>query len=483
MKHTFFDKFGIFILLLLSISCSRNTTMLDTYEKSLTPFPDYGEVLAFPTAEGFGKHATGGRGGDVVHVTNLNDAGEGSLREAVSKPNRIVVFDVCGIIDLKSVLTFSNNLTIAGETAPGDGVELYGNRVSFSGIKNLICRFLRVRMGIKGAEGKDAAGIASGSNMIFDHLSVTWGKDENFSINSSDAKDITIQNSIIGQGLQNHSCGGLIQTGIDNGITLFRNLYIDNKTRNPKVKGLNQFVNNVIYNWGDGAAYNMSGDSEGSSLTDIEDNYFIKGPIVHNWKDDGKKNIYDTQETSTPASPTRPFIGGNERFQTYCVENIYDSDKDGTLNGNEIKTDSVSWINTCSGSPRFLSKRPDKFPAIRQQTDASQAYEYIVKNGGASLPARDQVDSFLVKTELQSLGKKGSIIQNEQDTKQFTLGGVGEIKQGVKPKDSDNDGMPDEFEDKYGLDKNDPSDASTISNNGYSNIENYIFSLDEKVTK
>ena len=147
--------------------------------------------------------------------------------------------------------------------APGDGVVVYGNRVSFSGADDLICRYLRVRMGINGREGKDAAGIAYGSDMIFDHMSVTWGRDECFSINGDPKKpadqprNITIQNSFIGQGLQPHSCGGLIQTTINDGVTLYRNLYIDNKTRNPKVKGLNQFVNNVLYNWGNGGAYIM----------------------------------------------------------------------------------------------------------------------------------------------------------------------------------------------------------------------------------
>lgn len=141
---------------------------------------------------------------------------------------------------------------------------------------NIIVRYLRIRMGVNGTSGKDAAGIANGGNMIFDHMSVLWGKDECFSINwdnkGTEPHDITIQNSIIGQGLQPHSCGGLIQT--NGGVTLFRNLYIENKTRNPKVKGLNQFVNNVLYDWGSGAAYNMGGDSNGTSWAEITGNYW-----------------------------------------------------------------------------------------------------------------------------------------------------------------------------------------------------------------
>lgn len=464
---------------MLIVGCSSDTDTELIYKKAEGPFPDYGEVLAFPGAEGFGRYATGGRGGEVYHVTNLNDDGEGSFRDAVSKPDRIVVFDVAGIIHLKSTLIFSNNLTVAAQTAPGDGIVLYGDRVSFSGKKNIICRHLRVRMGIQGPDGKDAAGIADdGRNMIFDHISVTWGRDENFSINSSSARDITIQNSFIGQGLQNHSCGGLIQTTLENGITLFRNLYIDNKTRNPKVKGLNQFVNNVVYNWGNGAAYNMGGESQGESLTTIEDNYFIVGPVV-NWQN-VRQEDNSIQVELVPMSPTKPFTGGNELFSTYCKRNLYDANKDGVLNGVEITE--ANWETHCSGNPTFLAASSGKFLAISQQTNATEAYQWIVARGGASLPARDEVDTYLID-ELTSLGTKGTIIQNEQDTQQFPLGGPGNINVTQKALDSDNDGMPDAFEEEYGLDKNDSSDASKISHNGYTNIENYIFSLDAKLEK
>lgn len=469
----------LFATALLGSSCKDELIVRHSYVKGQGVFPDYGEVMAFPGAEGFGRNATGGRGGDICHVTNLEDDGPGSFRDAVSKPNRIIVFDVSGVIRLKSALTFKNNQTIAGQTAPGDGIVLYGNRVSFSGINNLICRYLRIRMGMYGPDGKDAAGIADdGMNMIFDHCSVTWGRDENFSINSTKAKDITIQNSIIGQGLQNHSCGGLMQTGLENGITLFRNLYIDNKTRNPKVKGLNQFVNNVVYNWGEGAAYNMSGDSEGESLTDIEDNYFIKGPCF-NWQNVRQEDGSIRAEYSTK-NPTKPFIGGNERFSTYCTGNFFDPDKDEVLNGFELKTDEESWNANCSGQPTFLSSRPSIFPEIKQQTDAAAAYQWITRYVGACLPSRDQVDAFLIN-ELMSLGKKGTIIQDERKEEQFALKGPGEIKSGQKALDSDNDGMPDEFEDNYGLNKYDPTDASAIANNGYTNIENYFFSLEDNL--
>ena len=485
MKTTLFNFFknaGVLLLIAtLGMSCSDNDIEVIIKKGSDGPVPDYGKFLAFPGAEGYGAGATGGRGGDVYHVTTLEDNGEeGSLRAAVSKPDRIIVFDVAGIINLKEALVFSKNLTIAAQTAPGDGVVLYGNRVSFTGASNLICRYLRIRMGTNGPDGKDAAGIANGENMIFDHLSVTWGRDENFSINWDSKgtlpRNITIQNSILGQGLQNHSCGGLIQTDTESGITLFRNLYTDNKTRNPKVKGLNQFVNNVVYNWGSGAAYNMGGDSSGQSETTIEDNYFIVGP-VDNWQN-VRQEDNSIKVEKVPMSPTPPFLGGNADFRAYYKGNYYDNDKDGSLNGFELTQ--ANWAEYCKGEPTFLSAPSDKHPAISQQTSATEAYNWIVRNVGASLPVRDEVDQYLID-ELTSLGKKGTIIQNEQDVQQFSLGGVGTIQNGEKPLDSDNDGMPDEFEDKYGLDKNDPSDAAKIANNGYTNIENYIFTLDAKL--
>ena len=145
------------------------------------------QQLAFPGAEGFGRYATGARAvanPQIYHVTNLDDSGPGSLRDAISQPGRYIVFDVCGEIKLKSRLVFSGNSYIAGQTAPGDGIIIHGNGVSFSGASNLIVRYLRIYMGKdKGSSGKDAAGIANGQNMIFDHLSVAWGLDENFSIN------------------------------------------------------------------------------------------------------------------------------------------------------------------------------------------------------------------------------------------------------------------------------------------------------------
>ena len=417
------------------------------------------QQLAFPGAEGFGRFATGGRGGTIYHVTNLNDSGTGSLRDAVSQSNRIIVFDVSGTIYLQSGLVFSSNLTVLGQTAPGEGIQVYGDRVSFSGANNIIVRHMRFRMGKGGTSGKDAAGVANGRNMIFDHLSVLWGRDECFSISwdnkGTEPTDITIQNSIIGQGLQTHSCGGLVQT--QGGVTLFRNLYIENKTRNPKVKGLNQFVNNVVYNWGNGGCYLMGRESEGNSWADIENNYFVKGP----WNGSGS-----------------PLSEGNENFQFYGAGNYYDSNKDGQLNGSPITDDEY----TASGALRRSSlseftNLPKQFPVIANMMTAEAALQWIIDSVGPSLPVRDEVDQYLID-ELKSFGTLGST-DGITDEKALPHGGTGVLYPGNKTQDTDGDGIPDEWETANGLNPNNAADAAAIAANGYANIENYVFSINE----
>lgn len=135
-------------------------------------------ALAFPGAEGFGQGAVGGSNGKVYVVSNLNDSGAGSLRDAVSQPDRIVVFQVGGLINIKERIVVSKRVSILGQTAPGDGITVYGNGWSFSNADDAIVRYIRIRMGKGGSSGKDAAGIAEGKNMIFDHVSVSWGRDE-----------------------------------------------------------------------------------------------------------------------------------------------------------------------------------------------------------------------------------------------------------------------------------------------------------------
>ncbi len=400
------------------------------------------QQIAFPGAQGFGRFAKGARASStptVYHVTNLNDSGSGSLRDAVSQSNRIVVFDVSGVIKINSRIIFKSNLYVAGQTAPGEGVTVYGNGVSFSGASNIICRYLRVRMGHGGDSGKDCAGIANGTNMIFDHCSFSWGLDETFSINSDGGAlgDITLQNCIFGQGLLSHSAGGLMQA--DN-ITLYRNFYCDNSTRNNKVKGKNQYANNVVYNWQNGC-YIMGGDSEGQSYCNIQSNLFINGP----------------------AKGGDALGGGNSNFHFYADDNWQDSNLDGIFNPSLITKD--------GGGDRVQT--PYAYPEL-ELFSGKELLEKSIPTVGASLPYRDQSDCYMVD-EVMSLGKLGKIITYETS---LPIGAPDTWNwwKGTKPTDSDGDGMPDAWETANGTNPN-SNDATTKAANGYLNIENYINSI------
>lgn len=401
----------------------------------------HAQQLAFPEAQGWGRFATGGRTGTVYHVTNLNDSGSGSLRDAVSQPNRIVVFDVAGVIRINSRIVFSKNLYVAGQTAPGEGITVYGDGVSFSGADGIIVRYMKFRMGRVGSDGKDCAGIANGKNMIFDHCSFAWGRDETFSINwdskGTAPQDITISNCIVSQGLLTHSAGGLMQA--DN-ISLYRNLYVDNSTRNNKIKGKNQYVNNVVYNWQNGA-YIMGGDSEGESFCNIESNLFINGP----------------------AKGGDAFTGGNANFHFYGDDNWQDKNIDGKYD--------PAVVTSYSAADRKTT--PYDYPEL-EKFNGNTLIDNLLPTVGASLPYRDLADCYVVD-EVLSFGKKGALISDEAS---LPIGApdTWTMWKGNARVDSDKDGMPDEWENANGTNPN-VNDAMTIADNGYANIENYINSL------
>jgi pectate lyase len=372
-------------------------------------------ALAFPGAEGFGRNALGGRTGSPYVVSTLADSGPGSLRDAVSQPNRVVVFSIGGLIALQSRLVVSKRISILGQTAPGDGITVYGNGWSFSNADDAIVRYIRIRMGKGGDKGKDAITIASGANMIFDHVSVSWGRDETFSINGDNAANITIQNSIIAQGLETHSCGGLMQTSVGNGVSLFRNLYIDNKTRNPKVKGSNDFTNNVVYNWGGGGAY-IAGDSEGASEVNVVGNVFVKGPN----------------------SSVEAFTRGNANFKAFVEGNVYDADKNGNLNSNILPATSASYGGIAIQATKFT------YPAPAKILSAAEALTLAENSVGAS-KVRDAVDRRLID-ELKSYGKLGQLISDENAS---PMNGPGTIEGGTAWVDANGNGIPDDMEAKF----------------------------------
>lgn len=398
------------------------------------------QQLAFPGAEGFGKYAVGGRNGTVYRVTNLNDSGAGSFRDAVSQPNRIVVFDVGGVIKINSRIVIKNNIYIAGQTAPGEGITIYGNGISLSGANNVIVRHLRVRMGAIGSSGQDAFSMANGKNMIFDHVSIAWGRDETLSV-TSECENVTIQNSIISQGLLPHSAGSLIEPA--GGVTIYRTLYMHSDTRNPKFKLTHQFVNNIVYNW-KSAAYIMGGNSSSRSYANAVGNYFITGP----------------------AGSTNAFSGGNDRYSIYAEDNWVDKNRNGILDGNEIPQSEYG------GGPTFVNT-PYNYPVL-PTISAQLLFEDMVNSVGASLPYRDNLDWMLID-DLKSLGTKGKIIGNENE---LLIGApdTWDFWKGTSRIDSDDDGIPDEWEIANGLNPNDASDAMKIRD-GYANIEHYINSI------
>src|SRR5690606_35942514 len=440
------------------------------------------QLLSFPGAEGFGRFAQGARGfatPEVYTVTTLADEGPGSFRDAVSQPGRFVVFRVAGVIHLKNNITIAPHTTIAGHTAPGDGVVLYGRKVSFSGANETIARYLRIRLGTHAGAGKneDASGIANGRNIILDHMSFSWGLDEVFSV-SWDKKglepdSITLQNCIIAQGLHryNHSAGGLMQTG--GKVSILKSLYISNKTRNPKVKGVSEFVNNVVYNFGNANktqeahsisadAYILGGGSAAISNALILNNYFIGGP-------------------ATPETKRTPFSRGNENFNVYQAGNYYDNNKNGRLDGDLIE-ESDQWYRGLQ-SENFKTKADyANYPSVSPAMNAQEAYLYLLKEAGAVLPKRDPVDDFLIQ-ELKSIGKLGLYVFEENDLP-LANGGLGDMASGSAAIDTDNDGIPDVWEDRLGLDNNNPSDALQPSTeqkyDGYLNIEVYLHRLAEE---
>ncbi len=410
---------------------------------SLSIFAAEAQQLAFPGAEGFGRHTTGGRGGEVYHVTNLNDSGTGSFRDAVSKSNRIVVFDVSGVINIDERIVINSNITVAGQTAPGQGITIYGNGIALNGNSgNNIIRYIRVRMGKNGDKGKDAIAISDGKDMyMFDHVSVSWGRDGTFDANSSESDSITFQDCIIGQGINidNHSTGGLIQSGP---ISFIRTLWVDNKTRNPKIRFKHEFINSVLYNWASDG-YIMGGESEAVSECNMIGNYFIYGPSTS-----GDSHF-------TRASPT---------FYIYPEDNWYDNNTNGVLDG--VQIDNTGYLNST------VNTTPFDYPGVNTVLSAQDAVSYIIENAGASL-ARDDVDNLMIE-QLKSLGTEGQIISTETDN--GINDNVGQVASVEPLLDTDYDGMPDEWEDANGTDKS-VDDAMTIADNGYANIENYINSI------
>lgn len=420
------------------------------------------KILAFPGAEGAGKFTTGGRGGFVYTVTNLNDDGNGSLRDGVQKHGaRTIVFNVSGNIELKTQLAINNgDLTIAGQTAPGKGICITGEGVRINA-DNVIIRYLRVRPGDVAHEELDAMTCKRHKNVIIDHCSLSWATDEVCSL--YDNENLTLQWTIISESLNNsvHHKGAHGYGGIWGGMkaTFHHNLLAHHKSRNPRLQGSRyhkmpekekvEFVNNVVYNWKSMCMY--AGEEGNYSIIA---NYFKPGPATG---DKASKAILE---------PYQPYANYN------FSDNIIAKDP-------ELTSDNIKAIYKMpEDSIKKYVVRKRLFDSGIKIEDADEAFAKVLNKAGANL-YRDKVDQRVIKSVREGLGEgehKGII-----DT-QVEVGGWPEIESITGPKDSDKDGMPDEWEKENGLNPEDKTDGPMYSlNNIYTNLEIYLNSLLKQV--
>jgi hypothetical protein len=394
-------------------------------------------LTAFPGAYGFGANATGGKGGTVYHVTNLNDSGTGSFRDAVSKSNRIIVFDVGGYVNLLSAVSAKSNLTILGQTAPGEGIGFMGREVSFSGATNDIVRFVRFRQGdLDPASTKSGINLLNATNMMFDHVSIEFAQWNN--IDAVGCDNVTIQNSIIadpiGQQFNAHT------EFVGGHFTWYNDIFANAHNRSPLAKINTQMVNCVVYNYQAGVT---AGNTSGKFSWDIINNYYITGPSTTSSNND----YYQV-----PAN-----------IKAYASGNILDGNKDGVLNGSADNVVDSATVLTSPWAP------------LLPTTTAAAAFSYDVANAGASLH-RDAVDANVI-ANVTSLGKSGQMWSHQTSTG-LTNSGYGTLRGGPAVKDSDGDGMPDDFEITYGLDPYSAADATgDFDGTGFTNFEKYVNGL------
>ena len=408
-------------------------------------------VKAFPTAEGSGAYTIGGRGGDTYHVTNLNDLGPGSLRQGIisATGSRMIVFDVSGTIFLNSRLTINKSfLTLAGQTAPGDGITIAGWTTLVTDAQHIIIRYMRFRPGDircgSGMEG-DSLSVDRSRDVIIDHVSASWSIDESLSVTESDR--VTVQWSFINESLNNschpegrHGFGSLIRYG-DGRISYHHNFYSHHFNRNPRI-GDNltlDFVNNVIYDWGTDASYSGTPD-EGITKVNYLGNYLVAGP-------------------DTPASKrTRAFNGGSVNTWIYQNGNRIDSNFNGIHDG--VDTGWSMFVNLYTQQATPLGGQPDV-----SVEGADVAFNKVLITGGSSR-IRDSIDKRLIDEVRRETG----LFINSQTE----VGGYPALNSASPPVDTDQDGLPDDWENANGENPSDPSDAALIAPNGYSNLENYL---------
>jgi len=390
------------------------------------------QTIAFPGAEGFGRFATGGRFGTVYHVTNLNDKGEGSFRDAVSQPNRTVVFDVSGVIKIADKIACAPKLTIAGQTAPGQGIVVYGNEVSFK--DSSIIRYMRFRGSIEMSKGTCTVVCDDCKDVILDHVSVEWGRWDNFHIKGT--TNITLQYCMIGEPIDPQRFGALFED--PHNVTVHHCLWIDNQSRNPKAKAGIEYINNVIYNFGvDGF---VGGHSAAEHVQDVIGNYIVAGP-----------------------NSAKNFVGEFAATDhVFNQDNYVDMNKDGILNGRLITDEDFA-----AEKATVLKQR--SFNNGVKIDKAADAVAKVMNGAGASLH-RDAVDTRIIGY-LKSLGKEGVIYKSEADA-----GGQAALPAAKALTDKDGNGIADAWEAAHPIAKGEFG-ANKLNKDGYTRLEVYLNDL------
>jgi Carbohydrate binding module (family 6) len=421
---------------------------------SITAATLHAQQLAFPGAQGFGAYATGGRTGTVYHVTTLADSGTGSFRDAVSSGNRIVVFDVGGYISLATAVSVNSNITIAGQTAPGGGIGFKGGEISFGSKSNIICRHIRIRPGSDTASTTDdALSLYNAHNIICDHLSLEFAPWNNIGAVSDDWQNkpvtaVTFQNCIVAD--PTYQQFGAHTESVSSNMAWYNNVFANSHNRNPLSKINDVFVNNVLYNCDAGYTTHTSTNFS----HDIVNNYFIAGPA---------------------STSNFPWYQVDLNQSIYYSGNLYDSNKNGTLDG---ATTTPYWYQ---GPGTILTSPWSTWTSGVTITSPASAVRRSISLAGA-LP-RDEMDA-LIMNQVKTLGSgtsgtgagttgpTGSLYTTQTQT---GLGnnGYGTISGGTVSLDTDGDAMPDYWERALGSNVT-TADSMVVASNGYTRLENYI---------
>lgn len=448
------------------------------------PLAAYGQPKAFPSAYGAGAYATGGRGGTVVYVTNLNDSGAGSFRNAVSAGNRIVVFDVSGTIELTSDLYItSDNLTIAGQSAPEGGITLTGKAVFFQDVQNVIVRYLRFRPDYNSSGAVDALNVFNAENFIVDHCSVSWGGDEAFSIRG-DSAEVTVQNCIIGESATGMLAGDS-SSPLSNNFSIIGNLWYNISHRFPNINARRtDVINNVVYNW---YSRLMVVASRNDAALNEMNNFYYAGettsspPYSVNWLDIGSGSERSGIRVYTDGNVYPPVLAeGEDNWELY----VHRFDITGGAYGGTSQWDPAhrdfqeSARFPLLGEVPLISTAEEALSAVPVEAGANKS----LNGDGSSETYHDDIDK-LYLLNVQNRTSEPYVyppvdIVNKQSYMDFHNAVTSEpANRRPEDYDSNKDGMPDEWKISRGFGVE--ADLEThVWPSGYVGVEEFLNEVD-----